>query len=113
MSPSMFSQLPNNLIMNIIKMNTIQEEKEKKIRKDIFSKCMNEINEVPYEYSRTYITEEMAKEFNIERRPHETSMTQVKIQMKMKMKMIINISSSSFYHNSYMSFSYFVQPDVS
>ena len=48
----MFSQLPNNLIMNIIKMNTIQEEKEKKIRKDIFSKCMNEINEVPYEYSR-------------------------------------------------------------
>lgn len=64
----MFSQLPNNLIMNIIKMNTIQEEKEKKIRKDIFSKCMNEINEVPYEYSRTYITEEMAKEFNIVKR---------------------------------------------
>jgi len=53
----MFSQLPNNLIMNIIKMNTIQEEKEKKIRKDIFSKCMNEINEVPYT-CRRYFSEE-------------------------------------------------------
>jgi len=52
MSPSIFSQLPNTLIMNIINIHTIQEEKEKKIRKDIFSKCMNEINEVPYEYSR-------------------------------------------------------------
>jgi hypothetical protein len=39
--------------MNIINIHTIQEEKEKKIRKDIFSKCMNEINEVPYDYSRT------------------------------------------------------------
>ena len=68
MSPSIFSQLPNNLIMNIINIHTIQEEKENKIRKDIFSKCMNEINEVPYEYSRTYITEEMAKEFNIVKR---------------------------------------------
>ena len=71
MSPSIFSQLPNNLIMNIINIHTIQEEKEKKIRKDIFSKCMNEINEVPYEYNRTYITEEMAKEFNLEK--HKTA----------------------------------------
>ena len=68
MSPSIFSQLPNNLIMNIINIHTIQEEKEKKIRKDNFSNCMNDINEVPYEYSRTYITEEMAKEFNIVKR---------------------------------------------
>jgi len=65
MSSSIFSQLPNNVIMNIINIHHIQEEKEKKIRKDSFSKCMKDINEVPYHYSRTYITEEMAKEFNI------------------------------------------------
>ena len=53
MSSSIFSQLPNNLIMNIINIHHIQEEKEKKIRNDIFSKCMDDINEVPYRYSRT------------------------------------------------------------
>jgi hypothetical protein len=50
MSPSIFAGLPNDLIINIIKINTTTMNAEKQKIKNKFKSCMDKIENVPFQY---------------------------------------------------------------
>jgi hypothetical protein len=54
MSPSIFSGLPNDLIMKVIEINTTTMNAEKQEIKNKFKSCMDTINDIPYKYSLYY-----------------------------------------------------------
>jgi hypothetical protein len=54
MSPSIFAGLPNDLIMQVIKINTNTMNAEKQKIKNKFKLCMDKINMIPYKYGLYY-----------------------------------------------------------
>ena len=57
MGASIFAGLPNDLIMQVIKINTTTMNAEKQEIKNKFKLCMDTINFVPYKYGLYYIPE--------------------------------------------------------
>lgn len=54
MSPSIFAGLPNDLIMKVIKINTIKMNAEKEEIKNKLKLCMDKIENIPYCYCPNY-----------------------------------------------------------
>ena len=54
MSGSIFSNLPNDLIMNIIKINTTNMTAERQEIKNKLNKCIKFLDVVPFQFSPTY-----------------------------------------------------------
>lgn len=54
MSPSIFAGLPNDLIMQVIKINTTTMNAEKQKIKNKFKLCMDKIENVPFQYGLYY-----------------------------------------------------------
>ena len=57
MTPSIFANLPNDLILNIIKINTLNTKYEKEKIKNILNKSLNTISLIPFHYSPNYLPE--------------------------------------------------------
>lgn len=51
---SIFAGLPNDLIMQVIKINTTTMNAEKEEIKNKFKLCMDKINDTPYKYGLYY-----------------------------------------------------------
>tara|TARA_R110002012_G_scaffold143515_3_gene301701 strand:+ start:193 stop:489 length:297 start_codon:yes stop_codon:yes gene_type:complete len=57
MSGTIFSNLPNDLIMNIIKINTTNMTAERQEIKNKLNKCIKFLELVPFHYSPVYVPE--------------------------------------------------------